>query len=153
MQAGALHRSGGEEQGCLQGALGGGGEEVQAGALHRGGGEEQGCLQRVLGGGGEEVQAKANLGSCWGSRVLQELVGGTCKSGHSIGVVGRSRGSRRRRKKALPCVLAEEIYRTSIMLDLILFQKVSDGLKAPILPTVNETTLRTTTKSKSIKLY
>ena len=51
---------------------------MQAGALHRGGGEEQGRLQRVLGGGGEEVQAKANLGSCWGSRVLQKLVGGTC---------------------------------------------------------------------------
>ena len=33
------------------------------------------------------------------------------------------------------------------------FCEVSDGLKAPILPTVNETTLRTTTKSKSIKLY
>ena len=49
---------------------------MQAGALHRGGGEEQGRLQRVLGGGGEEVQAKANLGGCWGSRVLQELVGG-----------------------------------------------------------------------------
>ena len=56
-------------------------------------------------------------------------------------------------KKVLPCVLAEEIYRTSIMLDLILVQKVSDGLKAPILPTVNETTVRTKTKSKSIKLY
>ena len=40
---------------------------MQAGALHRGGGEEQGRLQRVLGGGGEEVQAKANLGGCWGS--------------------------------------------------------------------------------------
>ena len=100
MQSGALHRSGGEEQGCLQGALGGGGEEVQAGALHRGGGEEQGRLQRVLGGGGEEVQAKANLGGCWGSRVPQELVGGTCKPGHSIGMVGRSRGSRRRRKES-----------------------------------------------------
>ena len=44
MQAGALHRGGGKKQGCLQGALGGGGEEVQAGVLHRGGGEEQGYL-------------------------------------------------------------------------------------------------------------
>ena len=54
---------------------------MQAGALHRGGGEEQGRLQRVLGGGGEEVQAKANLGGCWGSRVLQELVGGHASRG------------------------------------------------------------------------
>ena len=73
---------------------------MQAEAFNRGGGEEQGRLQRVLGGGGEEVQAKANLGSCWGSRVLQELVGGTCKPGHSIGVVGRSRDSKRRRKES-----------------------------------------------------
>ena len=42
MQAGALHRGGGEEQGRLQGALRGGGEEMQAGALRRGGREEQG---------------------------------------------------------------------------------------------------------------
>ena len=39
MQARALHGGGGEEQGCLQGALGGGGEEVQARAHHGGGGE------------------------------------------------------------------------------------------------------------------
>ena len=44
MQAGALNESGGEDQGCLQGALGRGGEEVQSGVLHGGGVEEQGCL-------------------------------------------------------------------------------------------------------------
>jgi len=44
VQAWALHEGGEEEQGCLQGALGGGGEEVQAGVLHGGGVEEQGCL-------------------------------------------------------------------------------------------------------------
>ena len=77
MQAEALQRGVGGEQGHLQGALGGGVEEVQAGALHRGGGEEQRCLQIVLGGGGEEVQAKTNR----------------FKPGHSTGVVGRSRGA------------------------------------------------------------
>ena len=50
-QARALHGGGGEEQRRFQGALGGGGEEVQARALHGGGGEEQGCLQGALGGG------------------------------------------------------------------------------------------------------
>ena len=37
------------------------------------------------------------------------------------------------------------------MFDLTLFQKMSDGLKAPILPTVNEPTLVTKTKSTDIK--
>ena len=54
VQAGALHEGGWEEQGRLQGALGGGGVEVQAGALNEGGGEEQGCLQGALGGGREK---------------------------------------------------------------------------------------------------
>ena len=62
----------GEEQRCLQGALGCGVQKAQARALHGGGGEEQRRFQGALGGGGEK-----------------------CKLEHSMEVVRRSRGTPR----------------------------------------------------------
>jgi len=48
VQARALHGGGGKEQGRLQGALGGGGEEVQPRPLHGGVGDEQRFIQGAL---------------------------------------------------------------------------------------------------------
>ena len=48
MQAGGRHGGGGGEQQCLQGALGGGGEDVQAGGRHGSGGGGKQCLQIEL---------------------------------------------------------------------------------------------------------